>query len=575
MSYAAWSATTALPHLLTAAAADDSSPEEARLSLSYECSCGRLSPSLAPLYWCRSCSGLQCGLCTSSSVDTYFCPSCLNSVFTTPAFANQNRCEQCVTCPGCNCTLATRASATAGGQSVYAYYCEYCKWSSEEFVPPAGASRAAIAPGSPPNPLVSPEANLLSARAKDAEGNPGQAETFGYLLAHHRARHRAAQAAATAGQHAALGFTSSGSTLLSSSTTGGRSTRARLFDEFEALLAVSDAANPLVAGVDPSSGGRALSRVASLSTAGTTSPDGVAHGLEGLNLDSSNVSRWLEWRAAREEMLHKQSYTLPSDAVHNAFDPVEPMLLGGGAVGDGVEDGVSTLAQRLAHPATQHVQARCLPPRRKPLATKVAHRCRSCHKHLVKPGPGASKASFEILQAALAFVPCVTVAPFENLRVGSTADITLFFKNPVEKPMRLWLSLPSDASSNTAQVDFPLAARVAVAAYDDMPEEGAAAALADVVTEAEQAEGLVVSRQASKVGLRLRVTPLPERAATAGTRFVLVVNMQPDEPAQAVSSPVKEAGSSTEAAATPTPAPAPQPITSFTLHVNLGLALAQ
>lgn len=97
MSYSQWAASLHIPHLQANAAAAAASgtvqPASASLSLQYECSCGRLHPHLAFLYWCRHCQAMQCASCTTQQVDTYFCPACLNSVFTTPAFANQNRSE--------------------------------------------------------------------------------------------------------------------------------------------------------------------------------------------------------------------------------------------------------------------------------------------------------------------------------------------------------------------------------------------------------------------------------------------------------------------------------------------------
>jgi hypothetical protein len=402
---------------------------------------------------------LQCGSCSSAQVDTYFCPSCLNSVFTTPAFANQNRCEQCVECPVCQHTLVSSSNhasrsttGTTGG--LYAYHCEYCKWSSVEDYEPqlrnitrsdaASSSEASASNNNNNNsntyaPLTSAEANLLSARVKEAESNPGQAATFAYLVAHHKARHRMAQAAAAAQAGLALssGPSSSSSALGFSTNSRGNSGRARLFDEFETLLAASDAANPLVAdGSAPGNGySRAASRVASMSSAGGSpfsDGTGPPPSLDALSLESSNVARWMSWRSSREALLHAQHYTLPSEAVTNPFDPVDPLLLGvfdggddGGqsSSGGGVED-VASLQQRLAHPSTQLVRSRGLPPRRKALATKVAHRCNHCHKHLVKPGPGAAKPTFEILLAALSFIPTVTIAQFQPLRVGVATDIT-------------------------------------------------------------------------------------------------------------------------------------------------------
>ena len=88
---------------------------------------------------------------------------------------------------------------------------------------------------------------------------------------------------------------------------------------------------------------------------------------------------------------------------------------------------VSTLQQRLSHPSGQHFLTHSLLPRRKALSTKLAQRCSHCHKHLVKPGPGASKPSFEIHMPAVSFIPAVTIAQFPPLSVGEETDIMSVF----------------------------------------------------------------------------------------------------------------------------------------------------
>jgi hypothetical protein len=88
-----------------------------------------------------------------------------------------------------------------------------------------------------------------------------------------------------------------------------------------------------------------------------------------------------------------------------------------------VRAAVSTLQQRLSHPSGQHFLTHSLLPRRKALSTKLAQRCSHCHKHLVKPGPGASKPSFEIHMPAVSFIPAVTIAQFPPLSVGEETDI--------------------------------------------------------------------------------------------------------------------------------------------------------
>jgi hypothetical protein len=130
-------------------------------------------------------------------------------------------------------------------------------------------------------------------------------------------------------------------------------------------------------------------------------------------------------------------------------------------------------------------------------------------------------------------------------------------------------------------VDFPRGVRVAVAAYDDMPEEGATAASLAAsagsqggVSDTERAEtkGMLVARHLSKVGLRLTVTP--HHSHSKAIHFILIVHMQPEAPLTTTTT-AADATADDASATAPAPAAPAQPITSFSLHVNLGYALAQ
>jgi dynactin-4 len=93
------------------------------------CSCGAVLP-LEELYYCNSdgCRLLACNHCTTPVVDTYFCPTCLNSVFSTKAFEAKHKCRQCAVCPSCAQTLGVIAK----DNDEHYLKCEYCKWSSDE-----------------------------------------------------------------------------------------------------------------------------------------------------------------------------------------------------------------------------------------------------------------------------------------------------------------------------------------------------------------------------------------------------------------------------------------------------------
>jgi len=92
------------------------------------CSCRVLLP-LEDLYFCKSegCNTLSCNQCSTPVIDTYFCPSCLNSVFSTKAFEAKHKCRQCAVCPSCAQTLGVMAK----DNDEHYLKCEYCKWSSD------------------------------------------------------------------------------------------------------------------------------------------------------------------------------------------------------------------------------------------------------------------------------------------------------------------------------------------------------------------------------------------------------------------------------------------------------------
>jgi hypothetical protein len=211
---------------------------------------------------------------------------------------------------------------------MYAYACEYCKWSSDEYVPHAAHVCGSGSGGGDAHPLITSESNLLSARVKEAENNGPAVATFAYLVAHYKARYKASVAAgaAAAGSAAAAGMLG-----FSGASSLGRAHKPQLFEEFESLLAASDAANPLTGGASLG----VSSRVASLSISASSASahadaaqGGGGDSSSALSLESSNVSRWMSWRAQREELLHRQHYTLPPEPVHNNFDPVPHALLG-------------------------------------------------------------------------------------------------------------------------------------------------------------------------------------------------------------------------------------------------------
>jgi hypothetical protein len=185
--------------------------------------------------------------------------------------------------------------------------------------------------------------------------------------------------------------------------------------------------------------------------------------------------------------------------------------------------------------------------------------------------------------AARAAESAAAAAQAAAAAVATTTAATTPGSVPATVPPPVTVAEPKPAPRRaTATVDFPRGVRVAMAAYDDMPEEGAtAASLAAAsagsqggVSDAERAEtkGMLVSRHLSKVGLRLTVTP--HHSHSKATHFILIVHMQPEAPLTTTTT-AADATADDASATAPAIAPAAQPITSFSLHVNLGYALAQ
>ena len=216
------------------------------------------------------------------------------------------------------------------------------------------------------------------------------------------------------------------------------------------------------------------------------------------------------------------------------------------------------------------------------------------------------------------FLPTITIGQFPQLEVGVTTDIVLYFKNPVERGMKLWLTLPGDSAAGAgvaatpapaaaaatqrpsssqppSQLQAPVLVRDAsasvdfvrgstlLAAYDDLPEENAAWVEPSSAAALEPLPDLVVFRHLSKVGLLLHVTP---RSSQLSTHFILHVNFQMESPNTSSSSSSSSSlgasvdpAASTPAATSPAPSPSPSPpaaaITTFPLHVNLGFAIAK
>jgi len=95
----------------------------------YKCRCG-IPREITMLYWCRHCPSLQCALCVSQEVDSFFCPSCSNeNMPSTEAKTAANCCNQgCFQCPRCASKL--EYVQEEGGEDQKSLVCQHCRWSS-------------------------------------------------------------------------------------------------------------------------------------------------------------------------------------------------------------------------------------------------------------------------------------------------------------------------------------------------------------------------------------------------------------------------------------------------------------
>lgn len=241
-------------------------------------------------------------------------------------------CEQCVECPSCYHIL----TPTARPSGSYAYVCEFCHWCSEDYTghiaaaaTPATSSAPQPTGGVSKSPLTAVESNLLSARIKDAEASAPVHATFQQLLTHYRSRTMSMK---TGGVSVASSVNASTTTAASAAATAAAAARKQqLFDGFEHFLAASDGTNPLLA-----SSSTNTARLASLSVNESDSvPDPNSQPSFG---EMSNVARWMSWRSQREELLHRQHYTLPKEPVTNRFAKIPQELLG--YFEDGVHKGI-------------------------------------------------------------------------------------------------------------------------------------------------------------------------------------------------------------------------------------------
>ncbi|GAB5366268.1 hypothetical protein AAMO2058_001129600 [Amorphochlora amoebiformis] len=136
----------------------------------------------------------------------------------------------------------------------------------------------------------------------------------------------------------------------------------------------------------------------------------------------------------RTEFNRRALYKLP-EKVERKIEPLEDPL-----EEDTNSYDLTTIGQRMIYPGIQPKYVDKLYPRRKALMTKIAHRCPTSRKYVVKPKIGASHISFDVCNLAIQVLPKITVDLPESMAYGSKASVFVLFKNPIPSPVNLKLS---------------------------------------------------------------------------------------------------------------------------------------
>jgi len=246
-----------------------------------------------------------------------------------------------------------------------------------------------------------------------------------------------------------------------------------------------------------------------------------------------------------EEQLEKfrmRHFSLPPKREHKQEPLVDPIDE------DHSASDLTTVTQRLLYPGTQPTLVSNLYPRRKSLMTKIAHRCPTSQKYVIKPKIGAAHISFDKCHLAVHVVPKITMSlPSTPLVEGRKSEIVLFFKNPVNTPVKLRMASlmtqpnsggtkgksASDAKDSGKRTAAPLATEPSTQAtvmvkefeiprYDDIAE--------DIMhlrpeTQEKQKNGMITFGKLSKVGIP--VTIIPHGNLDGEICFSLGIVMQP------------------------------------------------
>ena len=340
------------------------------LSIGYACSqCSSFSP-LRHLYFCTDCQLLLCPCCTTAHVDTYYCPTCLTSVFSSSAQSSVGRCDQCTGCPVCYHTLQT---AFHSSTQLYSFFCANCKWSSIDRNDPTA-----------PHSLSAADVTVLLSRVRSLESNEAAKSECHRLIAHYKTLHKQQQQERRQEKQLGTAMTLLPSAMSSSSAV----TSSALYQSLAACRSGVEHNSP-------------LQRFLAVDDLVNRQRHEQHYHLQQHNESSkptfTAVPAYMrgeyDVKAKERDEQEERKDRPKSDAVHTLHDsqrskpisdvgrPQAECLSPTNSVWCAVRCvvSVSSLSSRLLHPATvgsvHSTQFRYLSPRRRPLVTKLAHRC--------------------------------------------------------------------------------------------------------------------------------------------------------------------------------------------------------
>mmetsp|Transcript_21783 Transcript_21783/g.32431 ORF Transcript_21783/g.32431 Transcript_21783/m.32431 type:complete len:461 (+) Transcript_21783:81-1463(+) len=257
----------------------------------------------------------------------------------------------------------------------------------------------------------------------------------------------------------------------------------------------------------------------------------------------------------KREKLRNLHYKLPPKVEEKDPKPVTDPLEG---KIEGYE--ITSVEQRLSYPGTQPLFVKNLYPRRKRLMTKIAHRCPTSNKFVVKPKIGATHTTFDKCSLAIHVVPKITLDISDSLQKGKQSTIVLYLKSPVSRPMKVTLSanppLKIDTKESTEEsklkelkqsaetkeekkklgvsdVVLPIE-EVLIPPFDDITED---IMQLKTVKPKKTKNGTLTFGKLSKVGVPLLVTPSEDHSGN--TMFSLGLMLEPLEGKKGTVSRVK------------------------------------